>query len=103
MSNQEKKKSLGGKVASGCMSSLLYNLMALVYMAFNAAVILIGVLEIGSFMKPTLALSLGIALSIIFALVIFRTKLFRKVFLLKLLAICTLIDAGWWTYMLITD
>ena len=97
----KEKKTAGQKIKAGCTAMLVKMLMALVAVAIDAAVIAVGVCEIGSFMEPTTAMILGIVLNIIYAIVIFSSKYLRKMFYLKLLAIGGLIAAGWWVYVLI--
>ena len=54
-------------------------------------------------MDTPVALTMGIVLSLIYAIVVFLIPYLRKMSTVKWFAICALGDAAWWAYLLFTN
>lgn len=97
-------ESLGSKAASGIGKFFIGILMFIILVAITIFVMGAAVFElINSSMDTPVALGLGIALSVIYAIVIFTIPYLRKIGTVKWFAICAIGDAVCWAYLLFTN
>ena len=96
--------SLGKKAAKGLGNFFVGMLMFIVLLAITLFVMGVAVFEfLDSNMDTPVALTIGIVLSLIYAIIVFVIPYFRAMGTVKWFAICALGDAAWWAYLLLTN
>lgn len=96
--------SLGKKAAKGLGKFFVGLLMFIILVAITLFVMGVAVFEfLDSDMDTPVALTTGIVLSVIYAIVVFVIPYLRKMGTVKWFAICALGDAAWWAYLLFTN
>ena len=94
--------SLNEKKSNGVVKFFVGFFMLLIAIAINVLVIGMGIFEfINSDMDTPVTLAIGVALSVVYALIIFVIPYLRRMGFVKSLAFLALGDAAWWIYLLI--
>lgn len=96
--------SLGKKTAKGLRKFFVGLVMFIILVAITFFVMAVAFFEFLNLnMGTPLALTIGIVLSVIYAIVVFVIPYLRKMRTVKWFAICALVDAAWWAYLLFTN
>ena len=96
-------ESLEKKAAKGVGKFFVGLLMFIILLAITIFVMGAAVFEFfHSNIDTPVALGLGIALSLVYAIIVFVIPYLRKMGTVKWFAICALGDAAWWAYLLFT-
>ena len=85
------------KKAAGCLSEFIFFLLAVAVGLVSIALVVYGAFTGNKGLE-----SLGIGLSVVFALFVFLVPYFRRNSYIRWLAWLALGDAAWWTYTMIT-
>lgn len=95
--------SLGKKTANGLSKFFVGLLMFIILLAITLFVMGAAVFEFfNSNIETPVALTAGIVLSIIYAVIVFVIPYLRNINTIKWFAIGAIGDAAWWTYILLT-
>ena len=96
--------SSGKKAAKGLGRFFVGLFMFIILTAITVFVLGVSVFEfITSDMDTPVALTLGIVLSLIYAIIVFIIPYLRKIGTVKWFAFLALGDAAWWAYLLFTN
>ncbi len=92
------------KGPSGFAKFITALVMFLIILIINAFVIGVAIVEaLNLKMKTPVALTLGIVLSLAYALIIYIIPYLRRIKSVNWFAYCALGDAAWWAYLLFTN
>ncbi len=95
MSSEETKK----EAKAGCLMEILFLLVALL---INVLVFGIAVFQFINWnIETSTALTVGIVLSVIYAIVVYASPSLRKNSYIRWLGFLAVADAAWWIYLLI--
>jgi hypothetical protein len=96
--------SLGKKAANGLIKFFVGLLMFIILSAITLFVMGVAVFEfLDSNMETPVALTMGVVLSLIYAIIVFVIPYLRNISSVKWFAFCALGDAAWWAYLLFTN
>lgn len=92
------------KASKGIIKFLVALLMFIILVAISLFVMGVAVFEfLDSNIDTPVALTLGVILSVLYAIVVYIIPYLRKISSVRWFAFCALGDAAWWIYLLVTN